>query len=271
MGKGLDALIPKKPTVIPSKEFANLSLSDIQPAKRQPRQNIDEKELEELALSIKEKGFIQPVVVRKIDGLKFEIVAGERRFRAARSLGLKEIPVIIKELDEKEAFILAIVENIQREDLNPLEEAQSFKRLMGEFGFSLEDIARFVSKDKTTIANSLRLLNLPEEIKSALSKGVISRSQARAILGAEKFRDQQRIFHQILKEGLSVRDIEKKARAVSGKRKEADPFVLETEEKLQKKLGTKVRIFNKKGGRGKLVIEYYTHKDLERIIGRLGR
>ncbi|MFH1504593.1 MAG: ParB/RepB/Spo0J family partition protein [Candidatus Omnitrophota bacterium] len=268
LGKGLEALIPKNPTIISSKEFIHLSLRDIQPAKQQPRQRIDEKELAELAASIKEKGFIQPVVTRKVDNGKYEIVAGERRYQAAKALGLTEIPVIVKELNDKDAFVLAIVENLQRQDLNPIEEAQSFRRLMREFEFSLEDIARFISKDKTTVANALRLLNLPESIQEALSKGLISRTQARTILGVDKLRDQERIFHQILQGGLSVRDIEKKVKSVSPKKK-TDPFVLDAEEKLQKSLGTKVQILNKKAGKGKITIEYYTFSDLERIIGRL--
>jgi len=269
LGKGLDALIPKKATVISSKEFSYLSLNSIYPAKQQPRKVMDGKDLEELAQSIKEKGFIQPIVVRKTSGEKFEIVAGERRYQAAKLLRLNEVPVIIKELSDQDAFVLAIVENLQRKDLNPIEEAQAFRRLVEELNFSLENISKFVGKDKTTIVNSLRLLKLPEPIKEALAKGIINRSQARTILGAEKLRDQESIFHQILQGGLSVREVEHKVRAVSRKKKDKDPFVMETEAKLQKKLGTKVRIFNKKGGRGRMVIEYYTLGDLERIMGRL--
>jgi ParB family chromosome partitioning protein len=161
------------------------------------------------------------------------------------------------------------VENLQRKDLDPIEEAGAFKRLIDEFAFSLEDIAQFVGKDKTTVANSLRLLRLPAKIKEALRKGIISRSQARTILGAASAGAQEKLFQQIVKEGLSVREIEKKTRLVSRKKRRIDPFVAEVEENLQKILGTKVKIFNRKNNRGRVVIEYYTLGDLERIIGRL--
>ena len=269
LGRGLDALIPKKTAAMLPREFTHLPLSRIKPAKCQPRQEVSEKELRELTLSIKEKGFIQPIVVREVSGGFYEVVAGERRYQAAKSLGLKEIPTIIKELDDKEAFILAIVENIQRQDLNPIEEAQAFKRLIEEFEFSLEDTAKFVGKDKSTVVNTLRLLKLPDKIKQALRKGVLTRTQARTILGVETFQAQEKLFHQILKEGLSVREIEKKARLISKKRKKTDPFIIEVEERLQKLLGTKVKVFNKRNNRGRIVLEYYSLEDLERIIKRL--
>ena len=269
LGRGLDALIPKKIAAMLPREFTHLALDRIKPAKNQPRQEVSEKELDELTRSIKEKGLIQPIVVRETEGGGYEVVAGERRYQAANSLGLKEIPTIIKELDDKDAFVLAIVENLQRQDLNPIEEARAFTHLIEEFEFSLEDIAQFVSKDKTTVVNALRLLKLPDKIKEALQKGIITRTQARTILGVEKLQAQEKLFHQILKEGLSVREIEKKARLVSGKRKKIDPFIVEVEERLQKLLGTKVKIFNKKNNCGRIVVEYYTLEDLERIIKRL--
>jgi len=269
LGKGLDVLIPKKTAAMMPKEFAYLPLDVIRPAQNQPRQEIDEKELESLAQSIKQKGFIQPIVVRKIAGGGYEVVAGERRYQAAKSLGFKELPTIVKDLNERDAFILAIVENLQRQDLSPIEEAQALRKLIEEFEFSLEDVAQFVGKDKTTVVNTLRLLKLPKNIQQALKDGIITRTQARAILTAERVQDQERLFRQILKEGLSVRDIERKARLSSSRKKKIDPFILEVEEKLQKKLGTKVKIYNKRNNRGKIVVEYYTLKDLERIIGRI--
>ncbi len=269
LGKGLDALIPKKNTTITPKEFIHLPLNKVRPAKAQPRQEMDEVELKELAESIKQKGFIQPIVARKLKDDSYEVVAGERRYQAAKLLGLNEIPTIVKDIDEKDAFILAIIENLQRKDLNPIEEAEALKRLIDDFEFSLEDIAQFVSKDKTTVANALRLLKLPEKIKNALRQGAITRTQARAILSLERLADQEKLFKQILKEKLSVREIEKKARAVSKRKKSVDPFILEAEEDLQKKLGTKVKIFNKKNNRGRIVVEYYSLDDLERISSRL--
>lgn len=269
LGRGLDTLIPKKTASMLPREFMHLPLSKVRPAKNQPRQEVSEKELKELTLSIKAKGFIQPIVVRKSSDGNYEVVAGERRYQAAKSLGLNEIPTIIKELDDKDAFTLAIVENLQRQDLNPIDEALAFQRLIQEFEFSLEDITQFVSKDKTTVVNALRLLKLPDMIKEALQKGMITRTQARTILGVEKLQAQEKLFHQILKEGLSVREIEKKARLVSGKKKTIDPFILEVEERLQKILGTKVKISNKKNNRGRIVIEYYTPDDLERIVKKM--
>lgn len=269
LGRGLDVLIPKKPITATAEEFTYLPLSKIRPGKYQPRQEMEEKELQELSQSIKEKGFIQPIVVRKTEGETFEVVAGGRRYYAAKSLGLKAIPTLIRELDDKDAFIFAIVENLQRKDLNPLEEAEAFKRLMEEFAFTLEELARFMGKDKTTVVNALRLLKLPPGIKEALKKGSITRTQARTLLGVENKEDQEKLFYQILKEGLSVREIEKRTKRVSKRKKSIDPFILEAEEKLQKFLGTKVRIFARRNNRGKIVIEYYTLEDLERVMGRL--
>jgi len=269
LGRGLDTLMPQKASTVISREFSYLPLNKIIPAKNQPRQEMGERELKELGQSIKEKGLIQPIVVRKVSGGFYEIVVGERRYHAAKSLGLKEIPTIIKEIDEQEAFILAIVENLQRKDLNPIEEAEAFKKLLEKFMFSLEDIAQFVGKDKTTVVNVLRLLKLPDNIKQALREGIVSRTQARTILTAERAQDQEKLFHQILKEGLSVREIEKQARLVSKRKKAIDPFVLEMEEKLQKILGTKVKIYNKRNNKGRIVIDYYNPKDLERITRRI--
>ncbi len=269
LGKGLEALIPKRTTSILSKEFSYLPVDKIKPSGFQPRHKIAEKELEELTLSIKEKGFIQPIVVRKIAGGNYEIVAGERRYQAAKSLGLNEIPTITKNLNDREAFVVAMVENLQRKDLNPIEEAHAFKRLIDDFEFSLEDIAQFAGKDKTTVVNTMRLLKLPDNIKQALKDGLISRTQARTILGANRIQEQEKLFRQILEGGLSVRDLEKKVRLTSSKKKAIDPFILEVEESLQKTLGTKIKISNRRNNRGRIIIEYYTLKDLERIIKRL--
>ena len=250
------------------KEFTYLPLGKIKPSRYQPRQEIGEKELKELSSSIKEKGMIQPIIVRKGKAGDFEIVAGGRRFYAAKSLGLKEIPTIIKDLDDKDSFCFAIIENLQRKDLNPIEESEAFSRLIREFDFSLEDIARWIGKDKTTIANTLRLLKLPANIREALRKGLISRSQARTILSVPQNK-QDKLFHQILKEGLSVREIESRAKRSAKRKKTTDPFVLEVEDKLQKALGTKVRVFNKRNNKGRVVIEYYSLNDLERILGKI--
>jgi ParB family chromosome partitioning protein len=268
LGKGLEALIPRK-TEIKDREFIYLSIEKIHSSRFQPREEIEPQELEELSRSIREKGLIQPIIVRKITEDYYEVVAGNRRFQASKLLGIKELPTIVKELDDKDAFAFALIENIQRKDLNPIEEALAFKRLNEEFGFNYEGIARLVGKDKTSIANALRLLKLPGEIQEAVRKGVITRTQARTILGLERQEDQKALFYKILKEGLPVREIEEKVRKVSKKKRATNPFVSDIEEKLKKSLGTKVKIYNKKNNSGKIVIEYYNLNDLERITKKL--
>ncbi|MEI8349391.1 MAG: ParB/RepB/Spo0J family partition protein [Candidatus Omnitrophota bacterium] len=270
LGKGLDALIPKKNMLETAKDYVHLPMYKISPGRYQPRKEMNTKELEELARSIKEKGIIQPIIVRKTGEESYEIVAGGRRYHAAKSLGLNEIPTIIKELDDKNALIYAIVENLQRQDLNPIDEAESFQQLIEQFEFTLEDVAQVVGKDKTTIANTLRLQRLLPEIKEAVRKRIITRSQARTILGMETEEAQRKLFRDILSEGLSVREIETRVQRASKKRKSVDPFVLEVEDTLQKSLGTKVRVFHKRNNRGKIAIEYYSLEDLERITKRLG-
>jgi ParB family transcriptional regulator, chromosome partitioning protein len=270
LGKGLDALIPKKVSLdaVSQAGLTFLPLENVHPGRYQPRHDISSEELKELVLSIKERGVLQPILVRQLKTGYFEIIAGQRRFEAARAAGLKEIPAIVKDVGDKDTLVLAIVENLQRQDLNPLEEAEAFSRLMKEFEFTLEDVARSVAKDKTTVSNTLRLLRLPDGIKDALSRGLLSRSQARTILAVDGAAAQEKLFHQIMREGLSVRDIESRVKQVSVKKK-SDLFGRELEEKLQKCLGTKVRIFNKKNNCGRIVIEYYNLQDLERLVERL--
>lgn len=265
LGKGLDALIPKK-IEESKKDLIYLPVEKINPSRYQPRAEIAPQELEELVSSIKEKGIIQPILVRKL-GERYEIVAGNRRLCAAKLLGIKELPAVVKEISDQDTLIYALVENIQRKDLNPLEEAEGFKKLHENFGLTYEEIAKLVGKDKTSIANTLRLLKLPPEIQAAVKKGLISRSQARTILGVENVERQKRLFYKILKEGLSVRDIEETVRAFTIKRKRRpNLFIQELEEKLKKSLGTKVKIYHRKNNTGRIVIEYYNLNDLERII-----
>jgi len=226
LGRGLDALIPKKTAAMLPREFIRLSLDKVKPAKCQPRQEISEKELGELTRSIKEKGFIQPIVAREISGGSYEIVAGERRYEAAKSLGLKEIPTIIKELDDKEAFILAIVENLQRQDLNPIEEAQAFKRLIEEFEFSLEDTAKFVGKDKSTVVNTLRLLKLPDKINRLYAKVCLLGLRPGQFRGGD-FSSPRKVISPDFKRGpFSQGDRKRRARLISKKRKKTDPLLL---------------------------------------------
>jgi len=248
-----------------------VTIERVMPNRYQPRQDMDEQELRELSQSLKENGFIQPLLVRKA-GENYELVAGGRRLEAAKMAGFTHVPVIVKEVSDKDSLVLAIVENLQRKDLNAIEEAQAFKRLMDDFSFSLDDLSRFVSKDKTTVANTLRLLKLPLEVRRGLQKGLISRSQARTILGLPTDIEQVKLFHELLNGPITVRDIEARTKAakVAAGRKRSDPFVEEIEKKLQNKFGTKVQVFNKKNNRGKIVIEYYSLDDMERILRRLG-
>ena len=271
LGRGLDALIPEK-IDLKGKDLVYLPIEKLKPSSFQPRLEIDSQELEELSSSIKEKGVIQPIMVRKV-GLEFEIVAGYRRFQAAKSLGINELPAVIKELNDQDAFVFALVENLQRKNLNPIEEAMAFKRLNEEFHLAYEEIAQMVGKNKTTISNSIRLLKLPQEMQDALRKNLLTHTQARTILGAETEEEKRRLFYKIIKEGLSVREIEQKVRKTSKRKRtvSTDPFVLEVEEKLRKTLGTKVKIYNKRNNRGKIVIEYYNLSDLERVIDKMVR
>ncbi|OQX81069.1 MAG: hypothetical protein B6D56_03375 [Candidatus Omnitrophica bacterium 4484_70.1] len=262
LGRGLEALIPKKEE---RESLVFVAVERLKPSPFQPRQEIDAQELEGLKDSIKEKGLLQPIVVRK-RGEEFEIVAGHRRYLAAKSLGINELPAIIRELTDREVLVFALVENLQRKDLNPMEEAESFKRLHQEFNLNYEEIAQLINKDKTFVANTLRLLKLPSEIQEGLRKGIISRTQARTILSVKDEEKQKTLFYKIIKEKLSVREIEKRVRKRKEKR---SPFVVDLEEKLARSLGTKVKILHKKSNRGKILIEYYNLDDLERITKKL--
>ena len=273
LGKGLSALIPEKSEQILSDNVTQIKISLIKDNRLQPRTYYDEEKLSELVASIKEKGVLQPILVRKI-GADYEVIAGERRLKAARILNLESVPVVIKVATDREALVLALVENIQREDLNAIEEAQSFKRLIEEFNFSQEDVAKSVGKDRSTVSNLIRLLKLPDDIQRSIFAGQISTGHARALLSIEDKALQQKIFNEAVLNELSVREIERLVKKISEtlpggefqKTKLKNQDVTSLEENLQQILGTKVRVVgnNKKG---KIVIEYYSLEDLDRIIG----
>ncbi|MCD6583238.1 MAG: ParB/RepB/Spo0J family partition protein [Candidatus Omnitrophica bacterium] len=270
LGKGLEALIPKRKEE-KEKTLLYLSVEKIEPSPFQPRQEMDAQELEELKASIREKGVIQPIIVRKV-GERFELVAGSRRVQAAKSLGIKELPAVVREITDKESLILALIENLQRKNLNPIEEALAFKRLNEEFALTYEEIARLMGKDKTSISNNIRLLKLPQEIQEALKKNIITFTQARALLGLEREEEQKALFYRIIKERLSVREIEERVRRhfpKKPKKKVEDPFVEEVEERLRKSLGTKVKVLHKRNNQGKIIIQYYNLTDLQRIVEKL--
>ena len=273
LGKGLSALIPEteKDEAVKGGSVAYLETHLIQDNSLQPRTNYNDEKLNDLKASIKEKGVLQPILVREKEG-QYEVVAGERRLKAARALDLKEVPVIIKDVTDQEAFVIALVENIQREELNPIEEAEAYRKLIEEFSYTQEDVARSVGKDRSTISNLLRVLKLPIEIRRSVYNSELSVGHARALLSVEMPTERDRLFVLTMKKGLSVRELENlvQSKSKGGTRRVSsqtakDHEVIALEEDLQRTLGTKVRLMPQKK-RGKLVIEYYSLDDLDRII-----
>ncbi|UCB56711.1 MAG: ParB/RepB/Spo0J family partition protein [Candidatus Omnitrophota bacterium] len=273
LGRGLSALMPEKP-VKPGANVVTVDINKISFSPFQPRQERNPQKAQELMASIKEKGVIQPVVVRpKGDG--YELIAGERRMRAAKELGFAQLPVVIRDAEDAEALQLALIENIQREELNPLEEAQAYEQLILKFGFTQEKIAQLVGKNPSSISNTLRLLKLPEEIKLALRKGTISMGHARTILGLKSLPEQDRVFRRTVTQQLSVRELENlvtKKVGGTGHKKQLtrNPHIVALEEELQRTLGTKVKIVAGRK-RGKIILEYYSSNDMERLTKLLKR
>jgi ParB family chromosome partitioning protein len=273
LGKGLGALLPEFGQA-ESKTLLYPGIEEIIPNPSQPRKHFDESKLRELADSIREKGILEPLIVRRTDQ-GYELIVGERRWRAAQKAGLKEVPVIVKELEGREALEISLIENLQREDLNPIEEAEAFKHLIEEFHISQEDLSKRIGKDRTTITNTLRLLKLPLDVRNQLLQNRITPGHARAILSLENKEKQKELCALIIKKGLSVREAESLAKRWAAKLQKTIPPVkrkgdLENQlrslqDALRKCLGTKVHIIPK-GNRGKLEIEYYSHEDLERIV-----
>ncbi len=272
LGKGLGALIPDLSTLDDREKKAlgitEIELDRIAPNEYQPRKVFDDEKLKELAASIKEQGVIQPIIVHKA-GSGYELIAGERRWRASRLAGLKTIPSLVKEATKRELLEMALIENIQREDLNALEAAEAYKRLQDEFKMTQEDLARRVGKERSTVTNFLRLLHLPKEIKQDLASGAISMGHAKALLSLERSRDQIHAAALIVKKGLSVREAESLAARLKNPPKERkirqSQELKSLEEKLKKKLGTKVSISSRSKG-GRIVIEYYSAEELDRIL-----
>lgn len=272
LGRGLEALIPTE--VQGSKErVQTLKIQQIQASKFQPRQTFAKEKIEELAQSIKEKGVIQPVLVRAIEGDRYELIAGERRLRAVQHLGLEEIPAIVRRVADADVLEMAIIENIQREDLNAIEEAKAYRRLSMEFGFTQDAVAERVGKDKSSISNLLRILNLPEKIQEYVTQDLITFGHAKALLAFVDPQKQLQVSEQIIKKGLSVRQIEamtqRKTLRSASRIVTKDLDVKYLEEKLQHKLGTKVRVIHGKK-RGRLEIDYYSLEDLDRVLKILG-
>ncbi len=294
LGKGLDLLIPNslgsdtsKGSKSDSKSNTDehkegevlVNITRVEPNREQPRKNFDEDSLEELAESIKQFGLLQPILVQDRKEY-YEIIAGERRWRAAKKAGLKEIPVIIKNLTEQEIVEISLIENIQREDLNPIEEAQAYKRLLTEFNLKQDEVADRVSKSRTAVTNSMRLLKLCDEVQQMIINDMISTGHARALISIEDPEQQYTIAQKIFDEKMSVRDVEKLVKNLGKPEKAKKPAVQDKsleivyqniEEKLKQKLSTKVLISPKGNGSGKIEIEFYSHEDLDKLIDLLSQ
>jgi len=281
LGKGLDSLIPEKTkrNVLPKsspvisgtegERVIQVAVADIDPNPHQPRKEFPDADLKDLSESIAEHGIIQPLIAIE-EGNRYQLVAGERRLRAAKRIRMKTVPVIVREMKKQQQMEVALLENIQRQNLNPIEEAYAFKRLMDEFGMSQENLAKRIGKSRPVITNTLRLLTLPEEIQKALIEGKIPMSVARVIVGLEE-KDQLKFFQRVLREGYSARDSENEAKKISvrkHKRRTHDPDVAMKEEKIQETLGTRATI-KKSGNSGQIVIYFYSDEELREILRKI--
>lgn len=283
LGRGLSALIPQAgatsaaspaPTegAPPKPGILKLPIESIRRDAGQPRRAFDPAKLEELTASIKAQGLLQPVLVRK-DGNGYRLIAGERRWRAAQAAGLQEIPALVREATESEAFEMALVENLQRADLNPIEEAEGYRRLVEEFGLTQEQVSARVSKDRSSVANAIRLLSLPDEVKSMVADGTLNMGHARALLGVPRIPEMMDLAAQVAAKRLSVRETEKLVQQSKADRSKdasrpakSNPQVKALVEELQRLLGTKVRLSEKGGGKGTLEVDFFSYDDLDRLL-----
>ncbi|MDO4334119.1 MAG: ParB/RepB/Spo0J family partition protein [Eubacteriales bacterium] len=289
LGKGLDSLIPSnvmeqaKPAAVQSvnekgEDGATIvKITMVEPNREQPRKNFDEDALQELSESIKQFGLLQPILVQDRKTY-YEIIAGERRWRAAKIAGLKEIPVIIRDLSEQEIVEISLIENIQREDLNPIEEAQAYKRLLTEFNLKQDEVAERVSKSRTAVTNSMRLLKLCDKVQKMVVDEMISTGHARALISIEDPEEQYTVAQKIFDEKLSVREVEKLVKNLhnppkpkKSENKTLEAIYNEIAEKLKQSLSTKVSVSAKENGSGKIEIEFYNHDDLDRLIEQITR
>lgn len=291
LGKGLDSLIPTNVMMESEVKHATVStasspeeekdgtlmvkLSKVEPNREQPRKNFDEDSLQELAESLKQFGMLQPILVQN-RGDYYEIIAGERRWRAAKIAGLKEVPVIVRELTDQEIVEISLIENIQREDLNPIEEAQAYKRLLTEFHLKQDEVAERVSKSRTAVTNSMRLLKLCDEVQKMVVDDMISTGHARALISIEDPEEQYLFAQKIFDEKLSVREVEKLVKDLhkppkppKEENKTLQAIYQEISERLKQSLSTKVSVSAKQNGAGKIEIEFYNHEDLERLLERI--
>jgi len=277
LGKGIGALLSSAAQE-GGKRYFSCPIEELKPHHRQPRKTFNDVKMAELVASIKEKGIIQPLVVRRQDDY-YQIIAGERRWRAAQKAGLESVPVVIQDVAEDSALEIALIENIQREDLNPLEEAGAYRHLMDSFDLLQEEVAKRVGKDRSTVANALRLLRLPEKVKDDLIESRLSMGHARALLALENEEDIVEASHQIIRKKLSVRETEKLIKKIKNMFKTRaekvdiikpiDPNVLEVENSLRQQLGTQVKLHTKNQG-GRIEISYHDQTELSRILELLG-
>ena len=305
LGKGLDALIPDSYVNIVEKESAGsednsfvrkqesldlgarfqgsgrgglalISLDKIRPNHDQPRQHLDGAKIEALAASLKEQGLIQPILVKKTEGDSYEIICGERRFLAAKHNGWNEIPVVIKEAAGDELLELALVENIQREDLDAIEEAEAYRKLIGERALTPEYVGKRVGRDRTTITNAIRLLRLPDEVQNMIRSAALSGGHARALLGLPSPEHQRHLAERIISEQLSVRQVEEIVQRTGGGKRRAkrvrplDAEIVDLEHRLSERLSTKVRLFARKNNKGRIEIQYHSLDDLDRVLQVIG-
>ncbi len=291
LGKGLDSLIPRNTEAEASakngteekdgpnggEKETSVRITMVEPNRKQPRKSFDEDSLQELSDSIKQVGLIQPILVQDRKD-HYEIIAGERRWRAAKMAGLKEIPVIIRDYSEQEIMEISLIENIQREDLNPIEEALAYKRLLEEFNLKQDEVAERVSKSRTAVTNSIRLLKLGDKVQQMVIDDMISTGHARALLAVENPEEQYILAQKIFDEKLSVRDVEKLVKNLhkpekskkDGKDKTLLAIYQDIEDKLKQRLSTKVTVTSKGEGSGRIEIEFYNHEDLDRLLEIMG-
>src|SRR5438270_3181415 len=273
LGRGLGALIPQRESPPHAPGMLELALDQIAPNPYQPRKTFNEASIDELARSVKQHGIVQPLVVTRA-GDKFKLIAGERRYRAAQKAGLTSVPVVVKEMmGAGDALEIALIENIQREDLNPIEEAQAYHQLHEEFGLTQEEISKRVGKERSTVANFLRLLKLPDSVKKLLASGQLSMGHARALLAVESMKKQEQLAERVVRKNLNVRQTEMLAsvsapKSAEKKEKEKDVFTRDAEDKLQRTLRTKVEIDRRRRG-GVIHIRYGSEDELIRVVDEL--
>lgn len=279
LGRGMDALFLENSAADNTSSAVTLGINEIEPNRDQPRKNFDEKALGELAASIEKNGIIQPLLVRPMTDGSYQLIAGERRWRAARMAGLSVVPVTIREMTDEEASVFALIENLQREDLNPVEEAQGLKSLIETYGFTQEEAADRVGKSRTAVTNTLRLLRLPDSLLTMLGAGKISAGHCRALLGLDDEKEMLRIAEAAVREELSVRQVEKMVKYASQgektkpakREKKRDKYYDEVELALTETMGRKVKIYLSKGGKGTLEFEFFGKEDLTKLAKDLDK